>query len=65
MGRPGTRLEDPLDEIERWLVTRVPETIDDADVFMPVQFLDDFELTESQELSDGLVVETFDRLSDR
>lgn len=53
------------DEIQRWLVTRVPEAIDDADVFMPVQFLDDFELTESKELSDGLVVETFDRRSDR
>nr|AIA15966.1 Dihydrofolate reductase [uncultured bacterium] len=49
------------DEIQRWIVTRVPETIDDADVFMPVQFLDDFELTDRKEIGDGLVVETFDR----
>lgn len=49
------------DEIDRWIVTRVPETIDDADVYMPVQFLDDYELTNSKEIGDGLVVETFDR----
>lgn len=49
------------DEIDRWIVTRVPETIDDADVYMPVQFLDDYELTNSKEIDDGLVVETFDR----
>lgn len=49
------------DEIDRWIVTRVPETIDDADVYMPVQFLDDYELTNSKVIEDGLVVETFDR----
>jgi dihydrofolate reductase len=49
------------DEIARWIVTRVPETIEDADVFMPVQFLDDFELVDSKEIGEGLIVETFDR----
>jgi dihydrofolate reductase len=49
------------DEIERWIVTRVPESIEDADVFMPVQFLDDFELVDSKEIGEGLIVETFDR----
>ena len=49
------------DEIERWIVTRVPETIEDGDVFMPVQFLDDFELVDSKEIGEGLIVETFDR----
>jgi dihydrofolate reductase len=49
------------DDIQRWIVTRIPETIEDADVFMPVQFLDDFELKNSNEIGDGLVVETFDR----
>ena len=48
------------DEIDRWIVTRVPETIDDADVYMPVQFLDDYELTNRKEIDDGLLVETFD-----
>jgi dihydrofolate reductase len=51
------------EEIDRWVVTRIPETIEDADVFMPVQFLDDFELTDRREIGDGLVVETFDRRS--
>jgi dihydrofolate reductase len=49
------------DEIRRWIVTRIPETIEDADVFMPVQFLDDFELKDRKEIGEGLVVETFDR----
>src|SRR5215467_7042908 len=44
------------DEIRRWVVTRIPETIEDADVFMPVQFLDDFELTDRKEIGEGLVV---------
>lgn len=49
------------DEIRRWIVTRIPETIDDADTFLPVQFLDDFELTASRKIGEGLTVETFDR----
>lgn len=49
------------DDINRWIVTRIPETIDDADVYMPLQFLDDFELVGSKELNEGLIVETFDR----
>jgi dihydrofolate reductase len=49
------------DDIVRWIVTRIPETIEDANVFMPVQFLDDFELKDQKEIGDGLVVETFDR----
>lgn len=49
------------DEIQRWVVTRIPETIEDADVFMPVQFLDDFELTDRKDIGEGLIVETFDR----
>jgi dihydrofolate reductase len=50
-------------EVLRWYVTRVPETVVDADVFMPVQFLDDFKLTESKDIGEGLIVETFDRRS--
>jgi dihydrofolate reductase len=49
------------DEIQRWVVTRIPETTEDADVFMPVQFLDDFELTDRKDIGEGLIVETFDR----
>ena len=53
------------DEIDRWIVTRIPETVEDADVFMPVQFLHDFELVEDKEIGEGLRVETFDRRPDR
>ena len=49
------------DDIKRWLVTRIPETVEDADVYMPLQFLDDFELVDSKEIDKGLIVETFDR----
>jgi dihydrofolate reductase len=49
------------DDIRRWIVTRIPETIEDADVYMPTQFLDDFELVDRKEIGEGLVVETFDR----
>lgn len=49
------------DDIRRWIVTRIPKTIDDADVFMPLQFLDDFESKDRKEIGEGLVVETFDR----
>jgi len=47
--------------IDEWIVTRVPVTVDDADVFMPADFLDDFEIVDRRELGDGLVVETFRR----
>ena len=53
------------DEIERWIVTRIAETIEDADVFMPVQFLDDFELIGQKTIDEGLVIETFDRRRER
>jgi dihydrofolate reductase len=49
------------DDIQRWIVTHIPQTIEDADVYMPVQFLDDFELVEGKDIGDGLTVETFDR----
>lgn len=49
------------DDIQRWIVTRVPETIDDADVFMPRDFLDGFVLKKRKEIGDGLIVDTFDR----
>jgi dihydrofolate reductase len=49
------------DVIDEWLVTRVPETVEDADVFMSENFLDGFTLRETNDLSDGLKVETFRR----
>jgi dihydrofolate reductase len=60
MGGAGV-FETFQDEIQRWVVTRIPESIEDADVFMPVQFLDDFEITNTKDIGEGLTVETFDR----
>jgi dihydrofolate reductase len=45
--------------IEKWIVTEVPETVEDADVFMPRDFLDGFELTETKELGENLRVKFF------
>lgn len=47
--------------IDAWIVTKVPETVEDADVFMPANFLDGFTRVETRELGDGLRVETFHR----
>lgn len=49
------------DVIEKWIVTEIPETIDDADTFMPRDFLDGFTETEKKELGDGLRVKIFQR----
>src|SRR6187551_1165948 len=35
------------DEIEKWYVTEVPITVEDADTFMPRDFIDGFRLTET------------------
>lgn len=53
--------ENFADLIERWIVTEVPLTIEDADVFMPGDFLGGFDLTETIELGDELKVKMFDR----
>ena len=53
--------ENFADAIERWIVTEVPETIQDADTFMPRDFLDEFELKEIKELGDGLRVKFFEK----
>ncbi len=49
------------DVIEKWLVTEIPVHVEDADVFMPKDFLNSFELKNDESLGDGLVVKTFDR----
>ena len=47
--------------INAWIVTRVPVTVDDADVFVPADFLEGYEIVESREVGDSLTVETFRR----
>lgn len=48
--------------IEKWIVTQVPETVKDADTFMPKDFLRDFQLKETKELESNLKVEIYDRI---
>ena len=49
------------DAIDEWIVTEIPETIDDADTFMPTDFLSGFELKEKTQLEGDLQVKVFVR----
>jgi len=49
------------DHIERWIVTEIPLTIEDADTFMPADFLDGFTRTATQTLEDDLNVNFYMR----
>jgi dihydrofolate reductase len=48
-------------EIEKWIVTEVPLEVEDADTFMPTDFLDGFKLRETKELDGELRVKIFTR----
>ncbi len=50
-----------LPHIERWIVTEVPLSVEDADTFMPREFLDGFELSEVRQLDEGLRVKFYER----
>jgi dihydrofolate reductase len=49
------------DAIDKWIVTEIPETVADADTFMPADFLDDFDVNETIALDDGLRVNVLQR----
>lgn len=49
-------------QIEKWIVTEVPIIVDDADTFMPEDFLENFTIDETEELGEDLVVKTFLRI---
>ncbi len=50
------------DVIERWIVTEIPETVDDADAFIEKEFLDEFGVEREEEIDDGLIAATYTRL---
>jgi dihydrofolate reductase len=50
-------------QIDRWIVTEVPLAVEDADTFMPVNFLDGFEMFELRQLDEDLRVTFYDRKS--
>jgi dihydrofolate reductase len=47
--------------IDKWIVTEVPETIEDADTFMPRDFLEGFTVVKEMQLADDLRVLVFER----
>lgn len=51
--------------IEKWIITEIPLTVDDADAFMPEGYLDDFKNAGSKKLDEALVVKFYERLGNR
>ncbi len=47
--------------VEKWIVTEIPETIEDADAFMPPDFLDGFRMVSTLEHEGGLIVKFYER----
>jgi dihydrofolate reductase len=47
--------------IEKWIVTEIPLVVEDADTFMPRDFLDGFEARETKELEDKLSVKIYNK----
>ena len=45
--------------IEKWIVTEIPLNVDDADTFMPKDFLNGFAVSGQEEIGDGLTAKTF------
>jgi dihydrofolate reductase len=50
-----------LPHIDRWIVTRVPLVVEDADAFVPQNYLDGFHETSSKELEPNLVAHYYER----
>ena len=50
-----------LPYIEKWIVTEVPLTIEDADAFVPENYLEGFGLTESKKIDEDLMISFYKR----
>jgi dihydrofolate reductase len=58
----GAQIFDLFRErIDRWLVTEVPLTIEDADTFLPAGLLEGFHPHDARDLGDGLKVTFYER----
>lgn len=60
IGGAGT-FETFAKEIEKWYVTEVPIVVEDADTFMPKDFLDGFDEGDEIDLGEALRVRIYDR----
>jgi dihydrofolate reductase len=52
-------------EIDRWLVTEVPLSVEGADTYMPPDFLEGFRPADTRDLGDGLKVTVYERDSEQ
>ena len=50
-----------LEDLDRWVVTEVPLTVEGADTFMPAAFLEGFRAYDTRELGDDLKVTFYER----
>ena len=57
----ATIFEEFADSIEKWLVTEIPETVEEADAFLPKDFLNGFEVIEIKELDTDLKVKIYQK----
>lgn len=51
------------DLIEKWIVTEIPQNVENADAFMPTDFLAEFEMIDKIELEENLAVKIYERKS--
>lgn len=49
-------------EIDKWIVTEIPLLVEDADTFMPEDFLQGFEPYDSRQLEENLFVTFYERV---
>jgi dihydrofolate reductase len=50
-----------LPDIQRWVVTEVPLSVEGADTFMPADFLEGFEMYELRQVDENLRVKFYER----
>jgi dihydrofolate reductase len=50
-----------LDVIDKWIVTEIPHKVEDADTFMPEDYLRGFKLYDSEQLEENLKVTFYQR----
>lgn len=51
------------DVIEKWIVTEISQTIEDADAFMPKDFLERFEVIKNIEIEANLKVKIYQKIT--
>jgi dihydrofolate reductase len=50
-----------LPQIDRWIVTEIPLSIEEADAFIPDDYLGGFAVSDTKELGEDLIVKFYDR----